>query len=246
MQRTPLLFSGLLHAAVIISAGQVLSTQTPRIDHPTSRSAKGSPRIQVHLRTALPPEESPLPDTLDPEKDPSESPRRISSLPRQDPQDPELPPVRKQIPVDFHPNREQALPTRWATPLPIPPRAKANRATSPPPEQISTPSPPKPAPTPPRVRALYTPPTVHTSENLPPHYPARAIRRNWEGSVLLKVSIHPNGRVNRIEVLEPSQHAILDRAAVQAVEKWTFRPARQGDLPIPGTLEVPVIFRLSN
>ncbi len=246
MQRTPLLFSGLLHAAVIISAGQVLSTQAPRSDHHTSRSTKGSPRIQIHLRTALPVEEPPLPDTLAPVKDPSESLQRISRPPSQNPQDPELLPVRRQAPINLRPNREQTLPANWATPLPSQPRTKPGRATPPPPEQISAPSPPEPVPTPPLAIVQHTPPTIHTSENLPPHYPARAIRRNWEGTVLLKVWIHPNGRVNRIEILEPSKHAILDRAAVQAVEEWIFHPAKRGDLPVSGTLEVPVIFRLSN
>ncbi|MCO6455893.1 MAG: energy transducer TonB [Pirellulaceae bacterium] len=82
------------------------------------------------------------------------------------------------------------------------------------------------------------------SGNLPPSYPAEAVRRRLEGTVMLRLHIAATGRVVRVEVLDSSGHAVLDRAAVQAVSKWRGRPAQQSGLPVSTVESLSVRFRL--
>lgn len=80
--------------------------------------------------------------------------------------------------------------------------------------------------------------------NRPPAYPLEAIRRQWEGTVLLRLRIADSGRVEGVEIVKSSGHAILDRSAVAAVLSWQGRPARQGGQPVATEEVLPVRFRL--
>ena len=82
--------------------------------------------------------------------------------------------------------------------------------------------------------------------NPPPRYPAPARRRGLEGSVLLRVHVEADGTADRVEVLESSGHALLDRAARRAVSRWRFTPAKLAGMPVSGTVDVPVSFRLKD
>ncbi|RLA89943.1 MAG: hypothetical protein DRG20_03935 [Deltaproteobacteria bacterium] len=55
-----------------------------------------------------------------------------------------------------------------------------------------------------------------------PVYPQEAVRRRIEGVVILEVEVDANGKVHIISVSGP--HPILEKAAKEAVLKWTFRP----------------------
>ena len=81
--------------------------------------------------------------------------------------------------------------------------------------------------------------------NPPPDYPGEALARGWEGIVLLSVVVGPDGRANSLVVAGSSGHASLDEAAVAAVRRWEFQPARLDDRPIPTKVEVPVRFYLT-
>lgn len=87
-----------------------------------------------------------------------------------------------------------------------------------------------------------TPPDF--SGNRPPAYPATAIARRFEGTVLLRLHIAATGRVKRVEIVASSGHAGLDRAAVEAVSTWRGRPAQQAGKPLPSIELLPVRFRL--
>lgn len=50
-------------------------------------------------------------------------------------------------------------------------------------------------------------------------YPRRALQRNQEGEVRVSVIINREGRVISIEVLEESRHGLLNRAALDAIER---------------------------
>jgi len=80
--------------------------------------------------------------------------------------------------------------------------------------------------------------------NQPPRYPAEAIRQRLEGTVLLRVHLGVSGDVERVEIVRSSGHAILDRSAVKAVNKWHVRPAKQGDVPLATVEILPIRFRL--
>lgn len=80
--------------------------------------------------------------------------------------------------------------------------------------------------------------------NPPPRYPRPALERGWEGTVLLQVSVTAGGNVAELKVERTSGHPVLDRAALEAVRSWRFRPARLGERPMEGTVLVPVAFTL--
>ncbi len=80
------------------------------------------------------------------------------------------------------------------------------------------------------------------SGNRPPTYPTEAIRRGLEGTVLLRLHIGFTGQVDRVEIVRSSGHAILDRAAVDAVRSWHGRPAFRAGRPVATVELLPVRF----
>lgn len=89
----------------------------------------------------------------------------------------------------------------------------------------------------------YIPPQFLTRYK--PPYPEQARAQRLEGVVLLRVSVDTSGRVTDASVHQGSGHAILDRAALEAVRTWRFTPARQGDRVISATVELPIRFHFS-
>jgi protein TonB len=82
------------------------------------------------------------------------------------------------------------------------------------------------------------------ASNRPPIYPENARRRGIQGRVVLQVSVSVEGAPVAVRVAESSGATSLDDAAVAAVRQWRFVPASQGSRPLPGTAEVPIVFRL--
>jgi periplasmic protein TonB len=87
-----------------------------------------------------------------------------------------------------------------------------------------------------------TPPDL--SRNAPPSYPAAAIQRGWEGTVLLRVWIDETGRVTKVEIARSSGHPVLDGAAGAAVRRWHGVPAKRGGQPAATIELLPVQFKL--
>jgi protein TonB len=77
-----------------------------------------------------------------------------------------------------------------------------------------------------------------------PQYPRVAVRRGYEGTVLLKVRVLDSGRVDEVAIEESSGHRILDKAALEAVKTWRFTPARQGGKAVVSWALVPITFNL--
>ena len=80
--------------------------------------------------------------------------------------------------------------------------------------------------------------------NPKPPYPSIARRRGFEGVVVLKVEILPNGRVGELRVKRSSGHHILDKSALKTVKRWKFIPAKRGEDPIRIWAEIPIKFKL--
>lgn len=80
--------------------------------------------------------------------------------------------------------------------------------------------------------------------NPKPRYPRIARRQGYEGIVVLKVEILPNGRVGEIRVKKSSGHHMLDRSALKTVKRWKFIPAKRGEDPIGMWAEIPIRFAL--
>lgn len=80
--------------------------------------------------------------------------------------------------------------------------------------------------------------------NPKPHYPGIARSRHWEGLVMLRVYVTPDGHSGSVNVSRSSGHDVLDDAAVAAVRNWRFIPGKRGDSPIASWATVPIQFQL--
>lgn len=79
---------------------------------------------------------------------------------------------------------------------------------------------------------------------LDPTYPWEARRNRWQGTVLLAVTVSPEGRPIAIDIARSSGYGVLDEAAVEAVRQWRFVPARRNGVAVADRVAVPITFRL--
>ncbi|HXV19322.1 MAG TPA: energy transducer TonB [Candidatus Omnitrophota bacterium] len=98
---------------------------------------------------------------------------------------------------------------------------------------------------------LYASPGASTEakpnylKNPPPRYPEAARRAGQEGLVILWAEVTVEGRADSVTVRQSSGYPILDEAALRAVKKWKFYPAKIGTLPVASRVEVPIRFQLN-
>ncbi len=135
---------------------------------------------------------------------------------------------------------------RWSTnwrrsrhrppePKPVPKSVEQPPA---PPQPAAPPAPPAPAPvTPASANAAYL-------KNPAPEYPSLAQRRGWEGTVVLRVQVLASGKPGEIQIQKSSGRQQLDDAALAAVKRWSFVPAKQGDVAQVGWVSVPIDFKI--
>jgi len=117
---------------------------------------------------------------------------------------------------------------------------------------VRPPSPPAPAPAPPAAPPVaaapvaIVPPSFNADylDNPAPVYPALAKRMGEEGRVFLRVQVEASGLPSKVEVRTSSGSERLDQAALEAVKRWKFVPAKQGDKPVPASVVVPITFNL--
>jgi periplasmic protein TonB len=81
--------------------------------------------------------------------------------------------------------------------------------------------------------------------NPPPQYPAESRKLREQGVVLLKVSVTAAGRAADVQLQRSSGYGRLDEAALKAVRRWEFKPARVGLTAVACAVEVPVRFGLN-
>jgi protein TonB len=80
--------------------------------------------------------------------------------------------------------------------------------------------------------------------NPPPVYPPTAKAQGWEGTTILRVCVSTTGASSAVEVHQSSGYPVLDEAAVRAVRRWRFVPARENKVAVTAWVEVPVTFVL--
>lgn len=112
---------------------------------------------------------------------------------------------------------------------------------APPPQPIAPPTPP-PAPPPPVPAVATEAPVPIPGQTPPPNYPRRALRRGDEGTVMVRVDVGPDGVPTSVGISRSSRSRELDRAAIEAVERWRFRPAMADGRPTVGTVVIPIEF----
>ena len=77
-----------------------------------------------------------------------------------------------------------------------------------------------------------------------PRYPESARRAGVQGVTLLRVRVLENGRVGEVVVDQSAGFRDLDFAAMDAVKKWLFEPARRGKEAVSVWVMLPVKFEL--
>lgn len=103
------------------------------------------------------------------------------------------------------------------------------------PEPVQAPQPAPPA-------AATQSPVPIPGQTPAPNYPRRALRGGVGGTVLLRVDVGPDGIPTSVGISRSSRSRDLDRAAVEAVQRWRFRPAMADGRPTVGTVVVPIEF----
>lgn len=166
----------------------------------------------------------------------------------------------KPLPMASEPRlRPQPKPVARARPLPIPEAPPSERAvTAPPPEPPAPPqastvavapaAAPTPAPQAQEPQQPVTPPRSDAAflNNPAPAYPPLSRRLREQGRVLFDVYILPDGSVGQIRLKRSSGYTRLDEAALDAVRRWRYIPAKRGDEPIPYWYVQPLHFELDS
>ncbi|KUY95417.1 energy transducer TonB [Burkholderia territorii] len=182
----------------------------------------------------------PLPMTVELTRPPESLPQAVHPPP------PVVPPKPlKQAPTP--PKPRAAVAHQAATPAVVPPVAR-DASTAAPAQVAAAPAIPNPSP----VSAAPAAPVRESApigdaaylRNPAPDYPAFAQDQGWEGRVVLRVHVLANGTPDSVDVRTSSGRRVLDNAAVAAVKRWTFMPAKRGDEAVDGWVNVPIDFKL--
>jgi protein TonB len=106
---------------------------------------------------------------------------------------------------------------------------------------LAPPPPPSPLPQQPvHLHSGIEPP--RKIANVEPVYPPLARAARQQGVVILETVIDAEGVVETVRVLRG--YPLLDQAAVDAVQRWRFTPARLNGQPVPVVMTVTVNFFL--
>ena len=80
--------------------------------------------------------------------------------------------------------------------------------------------------------------------NPAPIYPSASRATGEQGKVFLSVQVSPTGEALEVRLRASSGFDRLDIAALEAVRRWKFVPARQGAEAVTAWVVVPISFSL--
>ena len=105
---------------------------------------------------------------------------------------------------------------------------------------------PPPPPEGPRVKFIpYDDPPVPKTP-IRPKYPEIAQEAGIEGTVYVQAFIDKKGRVKEVSIVKGIPNTGLNEAAMDAIRKTRFRPARQRERAVGVYISIPVHFKLKN
>ena len=184
-----------------------------------------------------------------------EEPVAVPETPPEPPPEPDLPlpePAPEPVPA--------APPEPAPLPLPEPARKiveppKPQTPTVNPPKRKSTPAPPKSATSKlagspagvaktPVKNAGPASSKVRVRSNPAPAYPVAARQARQEGTVTVDVEVSTTGLPLNVRLARSSGFPALDQAALAAVRRWKFEPARAAGVAVNGHVIVPLRFEL--
>jgi len=241
----------LIHAALLAMGTKWLRHQRPVIPQTrvTTVRLAAHPLPEMHPLPAaplpLPPKPEPPPPPKPPVQKPVVTPKPILKTPEKivPPPKPTPPPVPDPLPEAVPPAPEPVpeLPTLREE------KVAADSDAKPVPAASAPPSPARRTPTAPAdsdAASAVVLAKPRYNRNPPPDYPSIAQRRRYQGTVILDVYVLEDGQVGDLRVAESSNHSLLDRAAMKAVRRWQFEPARKGDREVAMWVKVPIRFDL--
>ena len=109
-----------------------------------------------------------------------------------------------------------------------------------------------PAPVPVPAVAAPKPVAAPVAENrdaqitrmVPPKYPLQAARDNQQGWVEVEFTVTADGGVSNAHVVDAEPRRVFDRAAIEAVSRWQFKPALINGTPTAVVLKRKLEFKL--
>ncbi len=104
------------------------------------------------------------------------------------------------------------------------------------------PPPPPPSESSSEFYAFDEPPQL--IKYIPPSYPALARQAGIEGTVLLRVVVGTDGKVESASVIQSDVTPAMEKAAIAAARKFLFKPAKQRTVPVRASMAVPIRFKL--
>jgi periplasmic protein TonB len=99
----------------------------------------------------------------------------------------------------------------------------------------------------PAIREAITPAIFDAAylNNPPPQYPAVSRLRGETGTAYLRVQISAEGKAIDVNVSQSSGSSKLDQAAVSAVSKWRFVPAKRAGVTMTSWVTIPIEYTLN-
>lgn len=80
--------------------------------------------------------------------------------------------------------------------------------------------------------------------NPAPYYPTYAKKKKIEGKVFLDVVVKTDGTAHDVKISQSSGSSMLDNAALSAVKKWRFIPAKKSGKLVQANVIVPIEFKI--
>ncbi|MBL8297194.1 MAG: energy transducer TonB [Rhodanobacteraceae bacterium] len=81
-------------------------------------------------------------------------------------------------------------------------------------------------------------------KSVPPQYPSAALRRRQEGWVQVEFTVTSSGAVANARVLDADPPRTFDRAALDAVQRWSFNPAMRNGAAVDTTVRRRIEFKM--
>lgn len=256
------LLVALLIEAGLIAAVAYVSTQSKK---PPEKITQVTEFIPMSLPAPTPPKvETPPPEPVQPE-----SPPPVAPPPPPEPPKPE--PIKTEPPKPLPKSPIQEIPKPEPKPKPAPkpkpePKPTHHEKPKPKPKKVEPPkAAPKPTPKPAPVVEKTPPVPAQPAKSAPaapattgvsskatalnrtkPSYPRRALNAGIEGWVKLTFTVTAAGQVTNVHVVASAPPRLFDRAAVDAVKHWSFKPKMVDGKPVDGQVEQVIQFKLSD
>ncbi len=88
---------------------------------------------------------------------------------------------------------------------------------------------------------VFEPPKL--IQSAPPEYPSLARQMEKSGTVTIAIVVGTDGKVSKADIVS-STNPIFNDAALKAVKRWVFSPAKKNGKLVAISFTVPVIFDL--